>query len=100
MLKASKKRWRCGNSSKQHYAQFFSLVSTISHTPISICAKTIFNSKFKLFCRFRRDFQISDVCIKGDSIVELQVLGGKVVGGGVKVNCEYSGLIFYRQETS
>lgn len=99
MSKASKKRWRCGNSSKQHYAQFF---FTCEHyfSDSRICAKTIFTSKFKLFCRFRHDFQISDVCIKGDSIVELQVLGGKVVGGGVKDNCEYSGLIFYRQETS
>lgn len=56
---------------------FFFLVSTISHTPVSIRAKTIFTSKFKLFCRFRHDFQISDVCIKGDSIVELEKLGGR-----------------------
>lgn len=81
VLKASKKSWKCGNSSKQHYAQFifffFLLVSTISHTPVSICAKTIFTSKFKLFCRFRHDFQISHVCIEGDSIVELQALGGR-----------------------
>lgn len=73
VLKASKKCWRCGNSSKQ--PSFFLLVSTISHTPVSIRAKTIFTSKFKLFCRFRHDFQISHVCIEVDSIVELQVLG-------------------------
>lgn len=72
----------------------FLLVSAISHTHVSFSAKTIFTSKFKLFCHFRHDFQISDVCRKGDSIVELKVLGGKVVGGGVKENCEYSGLIF------
>lgn len=72
----------------------FLLVSAISHTPVSTGAKTIFTSKFKLFCHFRHDFQISDVCIKADSIVELEMLGGKVVGGGVKENCEYSGLIF------
>lgn len=72
----------------------FLLVSAISHTHLSIGAKTIFTSKFKLFCHCRHDFQISDVCIKGDSIVELEVLGGKVVGGGVKEDCEYRGLIF------
>lgn len=98
MSKASKKRWRCGNSSKQHYAQFFfTCEHYFSYSRKYLCQD---NFHFKLFCRFRHDFQISDVCIKGDSIVELQVLGGKVVGGGVKDNCEYSGLIFYRQETS
>lgn len=70
-------------------------VSAISHTPVSNSAKTIFTSKFKLFCHFRHGFQTSDVCIEGDSIVELEVLGGgKAGGGGVKENCEYRGLIF------
>ena len=68
------------------------LVSSISHTHVSTGAKAIFASKFKLFCHFRRDFQLSGVCIKGESIVELEVLGG-AVGGGVNENCEYSGLV-------
>lgn len=72
----------------------FLLVSAICHTHVTIGAKTIFTSKFQLFCHFRHDFQTSDVCIKGGSIVELEMLGVKVVGGGVKENCEYSELIF------
>lgn len=72
----------------------FLLVSAICHIHVSTGAKTIFTSKFQQFCHFRHDFQTSDVCIKGGSIVELEMLGGKVVGGGVKENCEYSELIF------
>lgn len=61
---------------------------------LSIRAKAIFTSEIKGFCHCRHDFQICGVCTEGDSTVELEALGGPVVGGGVRENCEHSRLVF------